>query len=98
LQVRHIPYRGGSDAVNAVMAGEVGVTFSPPTGALSHVQAGRLRALGFSGSKRFSRLPDVPLISEAGVPDYVVDFTWNAWFAPAKTPPAIINKLHAAES
>ena len=98
LQVRHIPYRGGSDAVNAVMAGEVDVTFSPPTGALSHVQAGRLRALGFSGSKRFSRLPDVPLISEAGVPDYVVDFTWNAWFAPAKTPPAIINKLHAAVS
>ena len=98
LQVRHIPYRGGSDAVNAVMAGEVDVTFSPPTGALTFVQSGKLRALGFSGSKRFSRLPDVPLISEAGVPDYVVDFTWNAWFAPAKTPPAIIHKLHAAVS
>jgi tripartite-type tricarboxylate transporter receptor subunit TctC len=96
LQVRHIPYRGGSDAVNAVMAGEVDVTFSPPTAALTFVQAGKLRAIGFSGSRRFSRLPDVPLISEAGVPDYVVDFTWNAWFAPAKTPPAIVNKLHAA--
>jgi len=96
LQVRHISYRGGSDSVNAVMAGEVDVTFSPPTGALPFVQSGKLRALGFSGSKRFSKLPEVPLISEAGVPDYVVDFTWNAWFAPAKTPPAIVNRLHAA--
>lgn len=96
LQLRHISYRGGSDAVNAVMSGEVDVTFSPPTGALPLVQSGKLRALGFSGSKRFSRLPEVPLISEAGVPDYIVDFTWNAWFAPAKTPPVIVNKLHAA--
>ena len=98
LQVRHIAYRGGSDAVNAVMSGEVDLTFSPATAALSFVQAGRLRALGFTGSKRFSKLPDVPLISEAGVPDYVVDFTWNAWFAPAKTLPAIVNKLQAAVS
>jgi tripartite-type tricarboxylate transporter receptor subunit TctC len=96
VQLRHIPYRGGNDAVNAVMAGEVDVTFSPPTAALAFVQAGKMRAIGFSGSKRFARLPDVPLIAEAGVPDYVVDFTWNAWFAPAKTPPAIVNKLHAA--
>jgi tripartite-type tricarboxylate transporter receptor subunit TctC len=60
------------------------------------VQAGKLRALGFSGSKRFPKLPEVPLIAEAGVPTFVVDFTWNAWFAPAKTPAPILNKLHAA--
>jgi tripartite-type tricarboxylate transporter receptor subunit TctC len=96
VQMRHISYRGGSDAVNAVMAGEVDVTFSPPTGSAVHVQSGRLRALGFTGSKRYGRMPDVPLISESGVPDYVVDFTWNAWFAPAKTPAAIVNRLQAA--
>ncbi|HTD90931.1 MAG TPA: tripartite tricarboxylate transporter substrate-binding protein [Burkholderiales bacterium] len=96
LQLRHIPYRGGAEAVNAVLAGEADVTFAPPTASLSLVQGGKLRALGFSGSKRFSRLPDVPLISEAGVPTYVVDFTWNAWFAPAKTPMPAANKLHAA--
>ena len=96
VQIRHISYRGGSDAVNAVMAGEVDVTFSPPTGSAVHVQSGRLRALGFTGSKRYGRMPDVPLISESGVPDYIVDFTWNAWFAPAKTPPAIVNRLQAA--
>jgi tripartite-type tricarboxylate transporter receptor subunit TctC len=96
LQLRHIPYRGGNEAVTAVMAGEADVTFAPPTASLSFVQSGKLRALGFTGSKRFSKLPDFPLISEAGVPSYVVDFTWNAWFAPAKTPPAIVNKLHVA--
>ncbi len=98
VQIRHISYRGGSDAVNAVMAGEVDVTFSPPTGSAVHVQSGRLRALGFSGSKRYGRMPDVPLISESGVPDYVVDFTWNAWFAPAKTPPAVVSRLQSAVS
>jgi tripartite-type tricarboxylate transporter receptor subunit TctC len=96
VQLLHVPYKGGNEAVSAVMGGEAHVTFSPPTAALPFVQSGKLRAIGFSGSKRFARLPDVPLISEAGVPDYVVDFTWNAWFAPAKTSPAIVGKLHAA--
>ena len=68
---------------------------SPPTAALPFVQSGRLRALAFTGSQRFSRLPDVPLVSESGIP-YVVDFTWNAWFAPARTPPEIVHRLQAA--
>lgn len=96
IDLRHIAYKGGNDTYNGLLGGEIQATFSPPTAALPHVQSGRMRALGFSGSKRFSRLPEVPLISEAGLPDYVVDFTWNAWFAPAKTPPAILNRLHGA--
>lgn len=96
VNVRHIPYKSGADAVNAVIANESNMTFSPPTGALAQVQSGRLRAIAFSGSKRFNRLPDVPLVSEAGVPDFVVDFTWNAWFAPAKTPAPIVERMHAS--
>jgi tripartite-type tricarboxylate transporter receptor subunit TctC len=94
-QLRHIPYKGGSETFNALISGEVQVLFVPPTAAMPYVKAGRLRALGFSGSKRFADLPDVPTIAEAGVPDYVVDFTWNGWFAPARTPAAIINRLQA---
>ena len=96
VPLSHIPYRGGSEAMTAIMGGEADVTFTPPTASLPYVQSGKLRAIGFSGSKRFAKLPDVPLISEAGVPSYIIDFTWNAWFAPAKTPPAVLNKLHAA--
>ena len=96
VQLRHIAYRGGNEAVLAVMTGESDMTFSPPTASLQHVQAGKLRAIGFSGSKRFNRLPEVPLVSEVGLPGFVVDFTWNGMFAPAKTPAAILNKVQAA--
>ena len=95
VELRHVPYKGGSEALNAVAGGEIQMLLSPPTAALPFVQSGRLRALAFTGSKRFSRLPDVPLVSESGIP-YVVDFTWNAWFAPARTPPEIVNRLQAA--
>jgi tripartite-type tricarboxylate transporter receptor subunit TctC len=95
VQVRLVPYKGGAEALNALAGNEIQMLLSPPTAALPFVQSGRLRALAFTGSRRFSRLPDVPLVSEAGVP-YVVDFTWNAWFAPAKTPPEILTRLHAA--
>lgn len=92
-QLRHIPYKGGSETFNALISGEVQVLIVPPTAAMPYVKAGRLRALGFSGSKRFADLPDIPTIAEAGVPDYIVDFTWNGWFAPARTPAAIITRL-----
>lgn len=52
----------------------------------------KLRSLSFTGSKRYGRMADIPLISEAGVLDCVVDFTWNTWFALAKTPPAILKR------
>ena len=55
-----------------------------------------MRALGFTGAKRLASLPDNPTIAEAGLPGYVADAGWNAVFAPAKTPPAIVNRVHAA--
>jgi tripartite-type tricarboxylate transporter receptor subunit TctC len=96
VKLTHVPYRGSNEAVIALMGNEIEVTFTVPTSALQFVQSGKLRALGFTGTKRFNKLPDVPLITEAGVPTYVVDSTWNAWFAPAKTSAPIVNKLHAA--
>jgi tripartite-type tricarboxylate transporter receptor subunit TctC len=60
---------------------------------LPYVQSGRLRALAFTGSRRLSLMPEVPTVAESGLPDYIVDFTWNGWFAPAATPPAIVVRL-----
>ena len=94
-QLRHIPYKGGAETFNALIGGEVDVLIVPPTAAVPYIKSGRLRALGFSGSKRFAAMPEIPTIAEAGVPDYVVDFTWNGWFAPARTHAAIVNRLQA---
>jgi tripartite-type tricarboxylate transporter receptor subunit TctC len=53
-----------------------------------------LKALGFSGDKRLAALPNVPTVAEAGVPGFHYDVAWHAWFAPAKTPAAIVNRLY----
>ena len=95
VRMQHIPYKGGSDSFAALMGNEIQVLVVPPTAAVSYVRSGRLRALGFTGSKRLALMPEVPTIAESGLPDYVVDFTWNGWFATAKTPPAIIARLQS---
>ena len=96
IQLLHVPYKGGGPALNAVLGGEVQITFPAVAVGAPHVKAGKLRALGFTGATRVTSLPDVPTIAEAGVPGYRFDSGWHAWFAPAKTPPAVINKLYTA--
>lgn len=96
VEMLHVPYRGGSAAITAVMGGEVDIHFPSATAGLPQVQAGKVRALGFTGAKRLSALPEVPTIAEAGLPGYVSDAGWHAMFAPAKTPLAIVSRMHAA--
>ena len=93
VRLQHVPYKGGSDAFTALMNNDVQVVIAPPAGALPYVQSGRLRALAFTGSRRLSLMPEVPTVAESGLPDYIVDFTWNGWFAPAATPPAVVVRL-----
>jgi tripartite-type tricarboxylate transporter receptor subunit TctC len=96
IPLLHVPYKGGGPALNAALGGEVQVSFPAVAVGGSHVKAGKLRALGFTGGTRVASFPDVPTIAEAGVPGYRFDSGWHAWFAPAKTPAAVVGKIYAA--
>jgi len=95
IKLEHVPYRGASEVVNALLQGSIQVAFLTPTTTLALVQEGKLRAIGFSGTKPFPELPSVPLVS-ASVPSFPPSSTWGIFFAPAKTPTAIIDKLNGA--
>lgn len=92
-RLTHIPYKGSAAALIDVLGGTVDVMFCPMNSALPHIRSGKLRALGTTGTQRIALLPGVPTIAET-VPNYESDI-WIGMVAPAKTPPAIINKLNA---
>ena len=89
----HVAYKGGGPAITAVIAGEVQAYFSTMPAALAQVKAGRLRALGVTGSKRVASEPSIPTIAESGVPGYDVT-GWFGAMAPAQTPRAVIARLN----
>mgnify|MGYP001569690804 FL=1 len=95
VDMLHVPYKGGGPAMTALLGGEVQVHFPAGSVGVPLVKQGRARALGFTGAKRLSALPDVPTIGES-VPGYVADAGWHGMFAPAKTPAAIVKKLQVA--
>jgi len=94
VDIRHIPYRGAGPAFNDLIPGRVDVMFNNMGAVLPHVRGGKLRALGVTSLKRSASLPDVPTVSEAGVPGFDVT-AWYGFFVPSRTPPDIIAKLHA---
>jgi tripartite-type tricarboxylate transporter receptor subunit TctC len=94
INMVHVPYKGGGPATIALLGGEVQAMFSNASLALAHIKAGKLRALGVTGAKRLSYLPDVPTLTEAGVNGMEIDAGWFGMFAPANTSPAILAKLH----
>lgn len=92
-QIVHVPYKGANPAFVDMMAGQVQMILTTMPAALPHIRAGKVRALGTSGRKRASVLPDVPIIAET-VPGFEV-LNWQGITAPAKTPEAIVQALHA---
>jgi tripartite-type tricarboxylate transporter receptor subunit TctC len=94
INLVHVPYKGGAPALNAVISGEVHVSFTS-SAALPHAMAGRLKTIAVTGAKRSAAAPNVPTIGESGVPGYEV-VGWYGMAAPAKTPKAIIERLNAA--
>jgi tripartite-type tricarboxylate transporter receptor subunit TctC len=91
----HVPYKGGGPAMLAVIAGEAQVMFSSIVQTVPSIQSGQLRALATGGEQRSPILPDLPTISESGVPGYVATNWWGV-VAPKGTPAPIVDKLHAA--
>ena len=92
IDMTHIPYRGGGPAIANLLGGQVHVFFSPMAIAVSHVKAGKLRALAVTGATRSQALPEVPAVREF-VPGYETSY-WVGLGAPKKTPTAIIDRLN----
>jgi tripartite-type tricarboxylate transporter receptor subunit TctC len=95
LDAVHVPYKGGAPAVTDLIAGQVQLLWVSIPSVLPHVKGGRLRALAVSTAKRSASAPDVPTVAESGYPGFEYS-NWNALFAPAKTPTAVVRKVNAS--
>ena len=94
VKLLHVPYTGAGPAVVALLGGNVDAIASGPSTVIQHVKAGKLRVLASWGEQRLGSLPDVPTLTESGIP--VVFFQWAALFAPAGTPEAVVARLREA--
>ena len=95
IKMRHVPYRGGGQALNDVVAGHVPIYFADAGPAAPLIRAGKLRALGVTTATRTSNLPEVPTLHEAGVTGYEAN-TWQMFVGPPKMPEPIVSKLNRA--
>ncbi|MGZ3285605.1 MAG: Bug family tripartite tricarboxylate transporter substrate binding protein [Xanthobacteraceae bacterium] len=92
LDMRHVPYKSGPEAVTGVMSGDVDFIFFTVPAVLPQVEAGKLRALAITSAARSALVPDVPTVAEAGYPGFEV-LGWYALFAPRETPKPVVAKL-----
>ncbi|QHJ01609.1 tripartite tricarboxylate transporter substrate binding protein [Xylophilus rhododendri] len=90
--ITHIPYRGGAPALTDLIGGQVQMMFSAVTACAGFVKSGKLRALAVTAEQRFAALPQVPTMAESGVPGFKAS-EWNGLFAPAATPPAVLERI-----
>jgi tripartite-type tricarboxylate transporter receptor subunit TctC len=90
----HVPYKSAGQATAALVSGEAQVLLTNMASVLPHVKSGRIRALGISSPKRSALAPELPTLSEAGVPGFEYA-TWYGMLVPAGTPKAVIGQLHA---
>lgn len=92
IKTTHIPYKGTGPALADLLSGSVDMTITTPPPLLGQIAAGKLRALAVTGDQRLPSLPDVPTTAQAGYPGLIVS-SWFAMYAPAGTPPEIVDKL-----
>jgi tripartite-type tricarboxylate transporter receptor subunit TctC len=92
-KLTHVPYKGSAAALADVLGGQLPIMFDTPITSIPQLKAGKLRALGFSGNRRASQLPDVPTIDELGLKGFEVS-SWQAILAPAGTPKPVVDRLY----
>ena len=97
VEMVHVPFKGGAQAVQSVVAGDTHVTFATPPTVLGLVHAGRLRALAVTSRERSPLMPEIPGMAEAGLPGYDLS-SWYGLFLPAGTPPATVKSVFDAAS
>jgi tripartite-type tricarboxylate transporter receptor subunit TctC len=95
ISMVHIPYRGSGSAISDVLSGQVQVFMTTPPSVMQHIQAGKLKGLAVTSKARHPGLPQVPTTAEAGLKGFELE-AWVGIFAPAGTPPDVVNKLSAA--
>jgi tripartite-type tricarboxylate transporter receptor subunit TctC len=91
----HVPYKGGGPMATALMSGEIQLALTNPATIIGHIKSGRVRALAYNAPARTPLLPDVPTMIESGVKGMEMIPSWYGVFAPARTSPAIVSRLHA---
>ena len=92
INLEHIPYKGGGQAMTDVLGGQIPLVFTAIASAQQHVKSGKVVALGVPSRKRSAALPDVPTFIESGIPNFEAT-SWVGIFAPARTPRPIVDKL-----
>jgi tripartite-type tricarboxylate transporter receptor subunit TctC len=93
VDITHVPFKGGGPAMQAMLGGQIDSYFATPVAAGPHVKAGKVKALATTGPRRDPFMADVPTIAEAGYPGYEAT-NWYGYFAPAKTPKEIVERLN----
>jgi tripartite-type tricarboxylate transporter receptor subunit TctC len=94
IELNHVPYKGSGPAMQDLVSGQVKVSFAGVPNVLSHLKAGRVRALAVSTARRWPELPEVPTVAESGLPKYEATL-WLNLVAPAGTPQPLIERLRA---
>jgi len=94
MRLTHVPYKGAAPSITDLIGGQIdGVVDNPPT-VLAHIRSGAITALAVAGPQRLAALPDIPTATEAGLPAWQAS-SWFGLVAPAGTPPAVLDRLHA---
>jgi len=92
VSMTHVPYKGGAPAMQELMGGQIQVIFATVSTAVAAIDSGKIRALGMAGNSRFEKMPNVPTISESGLPGFQIS-NWYGFLLPAGTPSDIVQRL-----